>query len=70
MLVCIVSKRDYENTIINHKFGNSVEDLKYVCIGSINNIEEVYKITNALPCLTDIVIHTDVIPMCLILTNP
>lgn len=70
MLVFIVDKQEYKNAVIKRKIGESIEDLKYVCIGSIHEMNEAYAIANNLPCLSEVVIEPGIIPICLILANP
>lgn len=70
MLVCIVDKQEYKNALIKRKYGNSVEDLKYVCIGSIHELSEAYAMANHLPCLSEVIVEKGIIPICLILANP
>lgn len=70
MLVCIVDKQEYKNAILRRKIGQSIEDLKYVCIGSVNKMDDVYKIADALPCLAEVVIDKGTVPLCMILANP
>lgn len=50
MLCFVISKHDYERCI------NKLlkVDPKYVCIGSVNNAEQLENVCNAIPCITEI----------------
>lgn len=64
MLCFIISKRDYD---LNIESELKVEP-KYVCVGSINSIDEAQVLANILPCFTEIHIVGNNINKCCYIT--
>lgn len=65
MLCFIISKRDYDLNVE----GKLKVEPKYVCVGSIDSIDDAQILANNLPCFTEIHITGNINKCCYIACN-
>ena len=66
MLCYVTNKAEFD--LIDKGYKKEIET--FICIGSVEDVEEGYKVANALPCLTEVKVLGIPNKICCIVCNP